>query len=105
MKSLNQWQKEMAGAANAKYPNNSTWSEEDRLLSIGRQMADLYTARMVEKGVLPPDPKIKTVEHRAAALIADILIYCEMRNRNNIEEEMKAVLAFFNDGKAVRSNE
>lgn len=95
----------MARAANAKYPGNAEWSEEDRLLSIGRQLSDLYTARMVEKGTLPPDPKIGSVEHRAAALMADVLIYLEMRGAQGLEQEMERVLGFFKDPEAKRSHE
>ncbi len=104
MKTIHEWQRELVLAANEKYPINKDWSQEDRLMSMAQQLADVYQARMIEKNMLPPDPRMKSIEHRVAALIADTLLFCEMRGVD-IEPELHGILDFFKDKDAKRSRE
>lgn len=104
MKTIHEWQRELVLAANEKYPINSEWTQEDRLMSMAQQLADVYQARMIEKKMLPPDPRMKSIEHRVAALIADTLLFCEMRGVD-IEPELYGILDFFKDKNAKRSRE
>jgi|GEM_PF-1213525 len=105
MRSIQDWQKEFAEAANTKYPHNATWSQEDRVLAIVRQLADVSEALHKETGKLKGgSPDDKSVDHRIATLLVDILLLCEMRKLDP-EPEMQKVLDWFLDAESKRSNE
>lgn len=101
MKTLHEWQVAFTRAANKKFPGNKKWSEQDRVLSILRQLGD------VSKGVQWDQDKykmtkeeeehFKSTNHRIASLIADILILCEKREISNMElqKELDQVLKWY----------
>ena len=104
-KTISEWQKEIATAANKKYPNNVYWTEVDRLRSILQQYDHARAMIEIEKGLKATTyPTNKSADHRLAALVADILILCEMRN-TDLENELQEVLQWFKDPDAQRSNE
>jgi|SRR3989344_1997137 len=95
MKNIGQWQKDFAKFAKKKFPKNRKWSQQDRILSILRQLADVSGGIQKEKGIFPHPNKIyDDPNHRIAALIADVLILCEMR-KLNVEKELRAVLNWY----------
>ena len=97
-KPISIWQKEIADAANARFPRNSTWSQQDRLLSIFRQLADVTGAVQKEQGIYPSDDaKYEDANHRIAALIADILILCDTR-KLDLEAELGKVMDWYKSG-------
>ena len=99
MKTIAQWQAEIADAANRKFPGNVNWSQSDRLASIQRQLDDVIAAEKVERGVLQSDEHgHQNPDHRIAALIADILILADMRG-SDVEAELEKVLQWFNGPK------
>lgn len=95
MKTLQEWQKEFADAAMKKFPNNIKWVEQDRVLSILRQLADVGGAIQKEQGLLKSDNHAhENPNYRIACLIADIFILCEKR-KINLEEELDKVLDWY----------
>jgi len=95
MRSIQDWQKEISSAAQQRFPNNIKWSEQDRVLSITRQVGDVGGAIQKEQGILSSDKhEYDEVNHRIACLIADILILCEKRNID-IDKELGRVLDWF----------
>jgi hypothetical protein len=92
MKTLQEWQKAFAAAARGKFPNNHGWTQQDRLLSILRQLADVSGAIQKEariyasKNHAHEDPN-----HRIAALPADILILCDTR-RFDLDSKLAEML-------------
>jgi len=78
---------------------NRKWLEQDRLLSILRQLADVSGGIQKEKGIFPHSNQVyDDPNHRIAATIADLLILCEMR-KLDLEKELKKVLAWYQDQK------
>lgn len=95
MRSITEWQREIAGAANRKFPGNDSLLESDRLASIQRQLDDVVAAIKVEQGYFSSDHHAhKDPDHRIAALIADVLILAEMRGAD-VEKELGEVLRWF----------
>ncbi len=95
MKTLQEWQKEFAESATKKFSNNSRWSEQDRVLSILRQLADVGGAIQKEQGIFVSDNHAhKDPNHRIAALIADTFILCEKR-KINLDTELSRVLEWY----------
>jgi len=95
MRSLKEWQDQFASAATAKFPNNTNWSEKDRVLSILRQLADISGALQKEEGILPSSNHAhEDPDHRIAALIADVLILVDERGYN-LDEELEKVLTWY----------
>lgn len=94
-KTILQWQNLLAQAANQKFPNNSNWSQYDRIASIQRQLDDVLNAVRVEDGLLQSKHHAhKDVDHRIAALIADVLILADERDVD-VEKELENVLRWF----------
>jgi len=94
-RTISDWQKMIAQAANQKFQNNSQWSEIDRIVSVQRQLDDVLSSVQVEKGLLrSEDHAHQDPDHRIAALIADILILAEMRDAD-MEGELEKVLEWF----------
>lgn len=91
-RTFKEWQKLLAEAANRKYPVNARWTEQDRFLSITRQLADVGAEIQYEQGVYPH--RKGEADHRIAALIADVLILAQMRGAD-IDTEMERVLEFY----------
>lgn len=97
MKSLKEWQEAVAKAAGEKFPVNQEWTQQDRLLSILRQLADVSGGIQKEQGIFPhPNRTYDDPNHRIAALIADILILCDMRGLD-LEVELEDVLNWYED--------
>ena len=98
MKTLQEWQEELSSAAAEKFEINKKWSEQDRLLSILRQLADVGKGIQWEQGLYKmteeQQKEYKSTDHRIAALIADILILCEKR-KTNLEKELSEVLKWY----------
>lgn len=96
---LNEWQKIIGEAARKKY-NNQNWTQQDRLLSILRQLGDVSKAVQRDRGILKisdeENRKLKSTAHRAAALIADILIFCD-ENKIDLEKELPIVFDWYNN--------
>lgn len=105
MKSIKEWQKLIADAANRKYPNNLDWTEHRRLHSVAKQFLDVRTSIDVEKKLMQStDHAHQDPNHRIAAAIADLLILAEMRDAD-IEAELQKVLEWFEKPKdASKSN-
>lgn len=94
-KTIGEWQKLIAAAANQKFTDNKNWSMYDRISSIQSQLDDVLCAVKVEDGVLESkDHAHQDPDHRVAALIADILILAEMR-KIDIDFELQKVLNWF----------
>ncbi len=84
-KNISEWQKEFSDACLEKFPTRGEWTEQDSLLSIGRQLADLTLACHIHKGLYEDKNGKKenpdwTPKNRVAALVADVLIFCEQNN-------------------------
>ena len=95
MKNLKKWQKEFAKAAEEKFPINKRWKEQDRILSILRQLADVGGGIQKDKGIFPhPNKVYNDPNHRIAALFADILILVDKRGFN-LEKELEKVLKWY----------
>ncbi len=96
MKTIQEWQKNFATAAKNKFPNK--WDQKDRLFSILRQLADVGRGIQWEMGSYKmteeEEKHYKSVNHRIAALIADILILCEER-KTDLEKELDEVLKWY----------
>jgi hypothetical protein len=98
MKYLSQWQRELGKADRKKFPKNiKKWKEQDRLLSVLRQLADVGGAIQKKQGIYPSkDPKHTEPNHRIAALVADILILCDKRNVD-LDAELGEVLNWYRE--------
>lgn len=97
MKTLQQWQKDFAEAAAKKYSNNSEWSEQDWVLSILRQLADVGGAIQKEKGLYQSSKhEYEDPNHRIACLLADIFILCDKRGVE-LDSELEKVLGWYKD--------
>ena len=95
MKTLSERQKEIVDAARRKFPNIENWNQQDRLLSVLRQLADVGGAIQNEQGIFPSKDDAHTdPNHRIAALIADILVLCHERNLD-LDFELGRVLEWF----------
>ena len=95
MKTIKKWQKEFAKAAVRKFPANKKWKEQDRLLSILRQLADVGGGIQKEKNIFPhPNKAYDDPNHRLAALLADILILVDKRGFN-LDKELGEVLKWY----------
>jgi hypothetical protein len=95
MKTLAEWQKEFGEAAKEKFPNISAWDQQDRLLSILRQFADVGGAIQKEQGLMDSkDHGHDDPNHRIAAVIADVLILCDER-KLDLDTELGKVLDWF----------
>ncbi|MFA6256685.1 MAG: hypothetical protein WCT29_00010 [Candidatus Paceibacterota bacterium] len=96
MKNIKEWQKEFIKASN-NFPTNEKWKEQDRLLSILRQLADVGGGIQKEQGVYNhPNKAYDDPNHRIAALIADILILAGKRNFD-LDGELQKVLDWYQD--------
>jgi hypothetical protein len=103
MKTIKKWQQEFFQAASNKFPINKKWKEQDRLLSILRQLADVSGGIQKEKGIFPhPNKVYDDPNHRIAALIADILILTYKRGFN-LEKELDQVLKWYKSKKGPLS--
>jgi hypothetical protein len=103
MKTIKKWQKEFKEACEKRFPDSKQWTDQDRLLSIMRQLADVSGGVQKEQGIYHPNPKNKTYDnpnHRLAALIAETLILIEKRNFD-LEKELQEVLNFYNENKPL----
>lgn len=95
MKTLREWQKALAKAASRKFPNSKKWSQEERTLSILRQLADMSGAIQAERRTyITTRPEHTDGDHRVAALVADILLLCEQR-KLNLDKELRSVLKWY----------
>lgn len=95
MKNLSEWQKEFGEAAKKKFPNVKDWDQQDRLLSVLRQLADVGGAIQNEQDIFPSKDHAHTdPNHRIAALLADILILCDERGLD-LDVELGKVLEWF----------
>ncbi len=95
MKTLQEWQKDFAIAVAKKFPNNSRWSEQDRVLAMLRQLADVSGAIQKEQGLLISDNhSYEDPNYRIACLMADIFILCEKREVN-LEKELDRALEWY----------
>lgn len=96
MKSITEWQRALAAAANQKFPT-SGWDEARRVQSLQEQLDDVRMALAVARGEqASSDHAHQDPNHRIGALIADALILAEERGAN-IEEELEKVLAWFEE--------
>ena len=103
MKNIKKWQKEFAKAAAKKFPINKKWKEQDRLLSILRQLADVSGGIQKEKGIFPhPNKAYDDPNHRLAALLADILVLIDKKGFD-IEKELEKVLKWYKSKNAPLS--
>jgi len=94
-RSLSEWQREFGEAARRKFRNTKKWDQQDRVLSILRQLADVGGAIQKEQSIFPSrDHGHERPNHRIAALIADILILCDER-RLDLYAELEEVLEWF----------
>jgi len=95
MKNLEQWQREFADAVAKKFSNDKLWTEQDRVLSILRQLADVGGSIQTEQKILASNKHgHQDTNHRIAALIADIFILCDKRNFD-LDAELEKVLAWY----------
>ncbi len=103
MKTVKKWQKEFAKAAVKKFPLNKNWKEQDRLLSILRQLADVSGGIQKEKKIFPhPNKVYDNPNHRIAALVADIFILVDKRGFD-LEKELGEVLKWYESKNAPLS--
>jgi hypothetical protein len=103
MTSIRKWQKDFSKAALKKFPANKKWNEQDRILSILRQLADVSGGIQKEKNIFPhPNKVYNDPNHRIAALIADILVLVDEREFN-LEKELGEVLKWYKSKNAPLS--
>ncbi len=95
LKTLSEWQEEFAVAAQEKYSNNKRWTQQDRVLAVLRQLADVGGAIQKEMRIFETkDSAHEDPNYRIAALMADILILCHKRGVD-LDSELRKVLKWF----------
>ena len=96
MKHIQTWQQELSDASGKKFPDNKKWSDQDRILSIMRQVAAIGGAVQKEQGLYQTvKHEHQNANHWLGILVSDILILCAKR-KVNVEKELQLVLDWFN---------
>ncbi len=80
---IQEWQKEFVDAMNSKFPE--TWTKEERLLAITRQLADVSKQLQFDG---------TEIQHRIAAIFPDLFMLCEQCDVD-INKELLDVLSWF----------